>query len=103
LHGGEAGGEISGDEVGFESGDFLVEEFEPEYGELREEAAFAGDAVSEDHVVGGDAVCCDEEEGCGTEGVDVPDFAAGEEVVLGERCGRYDGFVHGDRKDGGGN
>jgi hypothetical protein len=97
LEGLEWGGEVldvGGDEV---VGDEVLEEVEPEEGELGEDAALIGNAGAEDMIEGGDAIRGDEEE-VGVrigwvDGVDVADFAFGEKGDWGKVCGE-EGFGH---------
>ncbi len=79
-------------------GDVVLEEIEPEEGELGKDASLVGDAGGEDVVEGGDAIGGDEEEvggGVGTESVDVAHLAAGEqrkraEIGLEQSCVHWD-------------
>jgi hypothetical protein len=68
-------GDVGGDEV---VGDDTAEMIEPEEGELGEDAALVWDGGAEDVIKGGDAIGRNEEKVV-SGGVEVADFAAGEE------------------------
>lgn len=53
--------------------DLLTEHFEPVRRQQSEDTSFVGDAIGENDVVAGDAICGDEEDGLGRcwEGIDV--------------------------------
>ena len=63
----------------------VLEHLEPERADLRQDASLVRNAVGHHHVVGADAVGCDDEQVLG-QFVDVSHLAGSTRVVLDRRC-----------------
>ena len=72
---------VGGDQV---VGDDVLQEIEPEQGELGQHAALLRDAGGQHIVEGGDAVGGDEEQMIVTDQIKVADFPAGEKLQAGK-------------------